>query len=122
MNTSQIPVIILIVILSLVSGWVDAQGFVHSSRIWVEGKPIWSEALKAGLAFGFGIMIYWLVIRFLNLAGVRSPEMQSLLWFTVTMIGVALISREFFKWQRADQIVAVLVLGGMGWLLFRVGG
>jgi len=122
MNTSQIAGIILIVILSLISGWVDAQGFVHSSRIWVEGRPIWAEALKAGLAFGFGIMIYWLVIRFLNQAGVQSPEMQSILWFSVTIIGVALISREFFKWQRVDQIVAVFVLGGIGWLLFRTGG
>ena len=122
MNTSQIAGIILIVILSLISGWVDAQGFVHSSRIWVEGRPIWAEALKAGLAFGFGIMIYWLVIRFLNQAGVQSPEMQSILWFSVTIIGVALISREFFKWQRVDQIVAVFVLSGIGWLLFRTGG
>lgn len=51
-----------------------------------------------------------------------SPEMQTLLWFTMTIIGVAIVSGQFVDWQRVDQAVAVAILIGLGWLLFRTGG
>jgi len=37
------------------------------------------------------------------------------------MVGTAFISGKFLQWQTIDQIVAVVVLLGIAWLLFRAG-
>ena len=51
-----------------------------------------------------------------------APEMQTLIWFSVTILGVAIISKNFFRWQTIDQIVGVVVLAGVAWLMIRTGG
>jgi len=38
------------------------------------------------------------------------------------MIGVATISGRVFSWPLLDQGVAVAVLVGIGWLIFRTSG
>jgi hypothetical protein len=64
---------------------------------------------------------YWLAAKYLNEFGVLSPEAQTLIWFGATIVGVAFISRKFLQWQTIDQIIAVVVLLGIVWLLFRTG-
>jgi len=58
----------------------------------------------------------------MNAAGIAAPEMQTLIWFSVTILGVAIISKNFFRWQTIDQIVGVVVLAGVAWLMIRTGG
>lgn len=53
--------------------------------------------------------------------GIASAEMQTLGWFTITIIGVALISGEAFRWQTIDKVVAILIVLGIAWLLFHTG-
>ena len=60
--------------------------------------------------------------RRLNAVGITSPEIQTVTWFGVTLIGVALVSGSFLKWTLLDQTVAVAVLFGIGWLMFRTAG
>ena len=114
--------ILLIIFFTLLSGFGDAQGFLHSSRIWQNGGFVWQEAVKSMSGFLFGIVMFWFGLRWLGQLGVVSAEIQTLLWFGVTIIGVALLSGHFARWERVDQAVAVAVLAGIGWLLFRSGG
>lgn len=48
-----------------------------------------------------------------------SAELQTTVWFAMTIIGVVIFSGKFLAWPRLEQVVAVLV--GLGWLLARTG-
>ncbi len=118
---AQIKVIVLIVGLTLLSGFADSQGFLHAAHIWEGKKAVWSELAKSALGFGGGIILYWIALKYLA-AHVTAPEMQTIIWFGVTIVGVAVASGKFAYWQRADQLVAVGVVLGISWLLVRTGG
>ena len=121
MSTAQIRLLFLIVGITLISGIGDSQGFIHAAKLWQNGRIVWNEFGKSALGFGVGISTYWLAVRYLSEFGVLSPETQTLIWFGTTIVGVALISGKFLRWQTIDQIVAVVILLGIGWLLFRTG-
>jgi NhaP-type Na+/H+ or K+/H+ antiporter len=122
MSIQQISIGVLLIVLTLISGLADAQGFVHASIIWQSGKLIWSEVMKSALGFALGIVAYWACIRFLQDFRIVSPEIQTLGWFTATIVGVALSSGKFLHWHTIDQIVGIAVLCGVAWLMFRTGG
>lgn len=109
----------IICVLTLLSGLADARGFVHAARLWQGSTFVWPEACKSGLGFAIGITCYWLSLRWLKQAGVVTPELQTVVWFAVTIIGVAFASGRFLRWHLLDQVIAAIVLSGMGWLLFR---
>ena len=98
------------------------QGFIHAAKVWANDKLVWSEIGKSALGFAIGISLYWIVIKYMNAAGIAAPEIQTLIWFSITILGVAIISRNFFRWQTIDQIVGVAVLAGVAWLMVRTGG
>lgn len=120
--SEQSTLVLLIIGIAVLSGLGDALGFVHAARIWREGRLVWEELGKSASGFAFGITMYWIAIRYLQQVGVASAEIQTISWFGVTIIGVALISRKFFIWQTIDQAIAILVFLGIGWLLLRTGG
>src|SRR5260370_13168878 len=107
MSINQIGIVILLITLTLISGLADAQGFVHASNVWIHGKLIWPEVMKSALGFGLGILAYWICIRFLQDFSIISPEIQTVGWFTATIIGVAIFSGKFFHWQIVDQLVGI---------------
>src|SRR6202035_1526730 len=90
MSVNQIGIAALLIVLTLISGLADAQGFVHAANIWQSGKLIWPEVIKSASGFALGIVVYWICIRFLQDFRIISPEIQTLGWFTATIIGVAL--------------------------------
>jgi hypothetical protein len=112
---------LLIVGLTLVSGIGDAYGFTHTARVWQNGRVVWGEVAHSAFGFAFGIAVYWYVLKYMAAVGIVAPEIQTIAWFAVTLIGVALISGKFLHWGRLDQGVAVVVLAGIGWLLVRTG-
>jgi hypothetical protein len=118
----QVGSYVIIIVLTILSGIADAQGFLHAARIWQSGNLIWSELTRSALGFVVGIGLYWLALRSMNAVGITSPEIQTVTWFGVTLIGVALISGSFIKWTLIDQVIAVTVLCGIGWLMFRSNG
>lgn len=119
MSVNRIILIALVILITLISGWGDAQGFVHASKIWEGRKIVRQEVYKSALGFGVGIGMYWISLRFIQNLKILSPEVQTISWFSVTMVGVALLSGQFLHWRRTDQIVAVAVLFGIAWLLVR---
>jgi hypothetical protein len=122
MDFERIKIIALAIVLVVLSGVGDSQGFLHSAKVWEGGKFIAVEALKSGAGFLAGAILYWFSIRYLKLLGLVTPEIQTILWFVVTLVGVALVSGKFIKWSPLDQAIAVLVIAGVGWLLVRTGG
>jgi hypothetical protein len=121
MQYEQIRLPLFIIGITLVSGIGDSLGFIYAAKMWRSGDLVLSELGKSALGFSVGIGSYWLAAKYLNEFGVLAPETQTLIWFGATMVGVALISGQFLRWQAIDQIVAVVVLLGVAWLLFRVG-
>ena len=118
----QVILAALLITLTLLSGFADAQGFVHASKMWVDGNLVWLEVLKSALGFGLGILTYWICVRFLRELGILSPEIQTVIWFTVTIIGVAIASGKFLHWRITEQIVAIIVILGVAWLMIRASG
>jgi hypothetical protein len=117
----QSSLLLLILGITVLSGLGDSQGFLHAARIWRDDQLVWNALAKSALGFTFGIVLYWIAIRFLQQFGIFSAETQTILWFGITLLGVAMFSGKFFRWSRTDQIVAVAVLAGIGWLLLRTG-
>ena len=117
----QVKSLALIIGVTLVSGVADAKGFIHAARIWQGDRLVWSELGKSAAGFVTGIATYWLSLRYMKALGVLTPEVQTLVWFGVTLVGVAIISGRVFRWPLLDQGVAVAVLAGIGWLMFHAG-
>ena len=119
MSDLALRVSLLTTALMLVAGVLDSLAFTYSASIWREGKLIWPVVGKAGLSFSLGIATYWLAIRYLGQVGVVMPEIQTLIWFAATIIGVMVLGGRFPQWAVIDQAVAVVALASLGWLIVR---
>jgi hypothetical protein len=112
---------LVIFVLLAFSGFADSLGFFYASRIWQGGALSWMELGKSALGWAVGISLYVVALRPMQSVGVTSAEMQTAVWFAMTIIGVVVFSGRFFSWQRLDQAIAVLVVVALGWLLVRTG-
>jgi hypothetical protein len=110
-------VVLAAIALTLVSGFADAYGFTHAARMWDEGRLVLGEGVRSAAGFALGVLSYWLVLRPLQSTGVVSALTQTLGWFGVTIIGVAVLSGDVSRWSGPRLAVALLVAGGVGWLL-----
>ncbi len=112
---------IIVFVLIVLSGFGDSLGFVYAAKIWQQDLISWSALAKSALGWGFGISLYVVSLRYMARLGVSSAEIQTAIWFAMTIIGVVIFSGRFFAWPRLEQTVAVLVLAGLGWLMVRTG-
>jgi hypothetical protein len=103
--------------LTLLSGFLDARGFVYAARAWPQGQLDLKWAVSAVVAFVGGLSCYVVAVRFMQGFGIQGVALQSALWFVVTGIGVALMDGTILGWTRTQQIVAVGVAVGLGWLI-----
>ncbi len=117
---SQSLVLLVSLGIICVAGVFDSRGFFHAAKVWESGQLAWPEVAKAALGFNLGFVAYLSSLKYLKEFGVISAEVQTLAWFVVTLVGLALLSGSFLKWTTTDQVVAVGVLGGLGWLLINV--
>ena len=111
--------VLLILAFTLLSGLGDAAGFIYASRVWSDGRFVWVEALKCIAGFQFGMLMYWLALWKLSAHGIVSVEIQTLFWFVITIVGVAVLNGRVFAWPAVDQAVAGCVLMGVAWLMYR---
>jgi hypothetical protein len=117
----MIASVALILFFTILSAYGDAEGFIHASKVWQNGRFVWPEALKCMAGFQFGMVMYWIVLWKLDSHGIDAVETQTLFWFCATIIGIAILSGRALRWPAVDQAVAVGVLAGVGWLLYRGG-
>jgi hypothetical protein len=113
---------LLILVLLALSGVADSLGFFYASKIWQSGLLSWAYLAKSALGWAVGISLYIVALRPMSTVGVTSAEMQTAVWFAMTIIGVVVFSGRFFTWPWLDQTIAVLVVVALGWLLVRTGG
>lgn len=112
--------IIILVIATIISGYADSRGFIYSSQIWVNNSVNYASLTKSGTGFAIGILAYWIAIKSLqDLNVATSSEIQTLGWFVVTIIGVAISSGDFMKWDSIDKIISLCIVGGFCLLLVR---
>jgi len=110
------------ILFTLLSGWGDSKGFLHSARVWQQGRFVWPEAARASLGYGCGIVLYWVAIRYLRQVGIVSAEVHTLLWFAATIVGVAVASARFRGWQALDWAAAAGTILCLALFILRTGG
>ena len=77
------------------------------------------EALLSGLAFFIGVAAYLFVVRFVAELGVKSAVLQTMGWFAVTIAAVVVTEASYQRWTLLDTTTAILVVSGLGLLLYR---
>jgi hypothetical protein len=115
--SNQWPSILIAVALTIVSGIGDSYGFIHAAEIWRDGALVPGELGRSVLGFAFGVGVYFVVVRYLNQLGVTSPELQTLGWFGVTIVGVSLVNGDVARWALVDRAVAMVCVAGICWLM-----
>src|SRR5579859_2548506 len=108
---------ILVLVLTVTSGVMDAQGFVYAGRAWPGGHLDWTAVGRSLLAFFAGISLYIGAVRFMQAMGLSAAALQSAIWFAVTVIGIAALDGSVLQWTRLQQWVAVAVIAGLTWLV-----
>ena len=121
MHAPRTALWILVLVITVVSGIADGQGFVFAARIWHEGRIVPGALARAIAGFAIGISLYIVGLRYQTELGIRAPEVQTVSWFAVTLLSVAIVSGRFAAWRTVDQLVGVAVLVGVAWLLVRTG-
>jgi hypothetical protein len=118
-RSSLMGSLILVGVFTVLSGLGDAEGFIHASKVWQDGRFVWIEAVKCIAGFQFGMLMYWAALWKLAEFGVVAVEIQTMFWFIATIVGVAVISGRMVRWPALDQGVAACVLAGIVWLMYR---
>ncbi len=111
--------VILYLGITVLSGFADAYGFRQASLIWSDGSPSASALVRSAAGYATGMVLYWLALRFIQATGVLSASVQTLVWFTVTIIGVALLSGEFKQWDATAYALAFVAIAAVAGLLVK---
>lgn len=113
---------LLVLVLTALSGVMDARGFVYAGRAWPDGHLDWPTVGLSLLAFLAGISLYIASIRSMQALGLHTVALQSGIWFVVTAIGIAVMDGTVVQWSRSQQLVALAVMVGLAWLIATAPG
>lgn len=113
----QVGNYVVVGLLTLASGLLDARGFVYAARAWPQGQLDAKMGVAALLSFVGGLTAYILAIRFMQNAGIHGVALQSGIWFVVTAIGIAAMDGSIAQWTRTQQVVGVAVAVALCWLI-----
>jgi hypothetical protein len=108
---------LLVLVLTVTSGVMDARGFVYAGRAWPGGNIDWIAVGQSLLAFFAGISLYIGAVRFMQSMGLSAVSLQSGIWFVATAIGIAALDGTVVQWSRLQQLVALGVIAGLAWLI-----
>lgn len=113
----QIGNLVVVGLLTIASGLLDARGFLWASKVWPGGQFDLKMALASMAAFAGGISAYILAIKFMQNAGIQGVALQSGIWFVITAVGIAAMDGSLLQWTRTQQVVGVAVAIALGWLI-----
>jgi len=113
----QVGNLVVVGLLTIASGLLDARGFVYASRAWPAGQLNLETALISLAAFVGGITAYIIAIKFMQNAGLMSVTLQTGIWFVVTAVGIAAMDGTISNWTRSQQVVGIGVAIALGWLI-----
>ena len=113
----QLGNLLVVGLLTIASGLLDARGFVYAARVWPGGQLDVKMGLASLAAFGGGLTAYILAIKFMQGAGIHGVALQSGIWFVVTAVGIAAMDGTLLQWSRTQQLVGVAVAVALTWLI-----
>ena len=113
----QIGNFLVVGLLTIASGLLDARGFVYAARAWPEGHLDVKMGFASLGCFVGGLTAYILAVRFMQNSGISGVALQSGIWFVITAIGIAAMDGSLLNWTRTQQVVGVAVAVALGWLI-----
>ena len=113
----QLGNLVLVGILTVASGLLDARGFVYAARAWPEGQLDVKMGLASLLSFAGGVSVYVLAVKFMQNAGIHGVALQSGIWFVVTAVGIAAMDGTILQWSRSQQVVGAAIAVALCWLI-----
>ncbi len=113
----QIGNFVVVGLLTIASGVLDARGFLYASRVWPDGRLHLGMGLASLASFAGGVSAYIVAIKFMQNAGIHGVAVQSGIWFVVTAIGIAAMDGTLLQWTRTQQVVGLAIAVALGWLI-----
>jgi len=113
----QVTNLLIVGLITIASGLLDARGFVYAGRAWPDGQLDLKMGLASLAAFAGGVSAYILAIKFMQNAGIQGVALQSGIWFVVTAIGIAAMDGSLLSWSRTQQAVGLGVAIALCWLI-----
>ncbi len=113
----QVGNLVVVALLTVGSGLLDARAFVFAARVWPGGRFDWKLGLASLACFAGGIGLYVLAVKFMHNAGIQGVALQSGIWFVVTAIGIAAMDGTIVHWTRSQQVVGLAVVVALCWLI-----
>jgi hypothetical protein len=113
----QIGNLIVVGLLTMGSGLLDARGFVFAARAWPGGQLDPRMGLLSLACFAGGLSAYILAVKFMQDAGIQGVALQSGIWFVITAVGIAAMDGSILNWSRTQQVVGVVVAVALCWLI-----
>jgi hypothetical protein len=114
---SQIGNLVIVGLLTVGSGLLDARGFVYAARSWPGGQLDPKVGLLSLLCFAGGLSAYIVAVKFMQNAGIQGVALQSGIWFVITAVGIAAMDGTILNWSRTQQAVGVAVAVALCWLI-----
>jgi hypothetical protein len=113
----QIGNLIVVGLLTIASGLLDARGFVFAARSWPGGQLDPKMGLLSLVSFAGGLTCYIIAVKFMQNAGIQGVALQSGIWFVITAVGIAAMDGSLMSWTRTQQAVGLAVAVGLCWLI-----
>ena len=113
----QVGNLLVVGLITIASGLLDARGFVYAARAWPDGQLDLKMGLASLVSFVGGLSAYILAIKFMQNAGIQGVALQSSIWFVVTAIGLAAMDGSLLTWTRTQQVVGLGVAVALCWLI-----
>jgi hypothetical protein len=113
----QIGNLIVVGLLTIGSGLLDARGFVYAARSWPGGQLDPRIGLLSLACFAGGLTAYIIAVKFMQNAGIQGVALQSGIWFVITAVGIAAMDGSIVNWSRTQQVVGVAAAVALCWLI-----
>jgi hypothetical protein len=113
----QVGNLLIVGLLTIGSGLLDARGFVFAARAWPGGNLDAKMGLLSLASFAGGLTAYILAVKFMQNAGIQGVALQSGIWFVITAVGIAAMDGSILNWSRTQQLVGVVVAVALCWLI-----
>jgi len=113
----QVGNLVVVGLLTLASGLLDARGFVYAARAWPAGELDLKMGLASMAFFVGGLSAYIVSVKFMEHSGIQGVALQSGIWFAVTAVGIAAMDGTIVQWTRTQQVVGVAVAIALCWLI-----
>jgi hypothetical protein len=113
----QVGNLVVVGLLTIGSGLLDARGFVYAARAWPGGTLDPKVGFLSLASFAGGLTAYVLAVKFMQNAGIQGVALQSSIWFVITAVGIAAMDGSILSWSRTQQLVGVAVAVALCWLI-----